>query len=288
MNIFNRKKILLPLILLVIAIIAVVAVIFVNISRGSSFPNDENPGTSPPNTTMQSDEDEGESDNLDGFSSSLSDSQITKGMEIYVQVLNTNFELQTILGKDAVLPMLYQRVAERRVQEISTDTACEEASASIIEDEALYWYAGNMGFDATDEEVVTMIDQIIVDSKKADNFALIEKACNNTGVSFDNTVRASYLTYQRSIATGKYYSYLMEQYMRQNNLDEKPTLRQDEAWTAYWDDITANAIAAYKETEKYVQLEQSLSAEAARIKENDDIIANIKNSDLSAVNRFPE
>ncbi|MDR3305271.1 MAG: hypothetical protein LBS85_04455 [Clostridiales Family XIII bacterium] len=104
---------------------------------------------------------------------SISDTSVNTDIEMYgdaenreilertLQTLGTKFELQKIMGKDAVLPELYQFVSDREIQETSADAAIEEAIASIIERESLYWYSSNMGFTVSDEHITAQMDAVL-------------------------------------------------------------------------------------------------------------------------------
>jgi hypothetical protein len=282
MNTIKQKRVLLIIVLIMVAVLVFVILITGAKPRNEDSPNREDSEINSPAVDIQNDADlEAPLDR---------DEQSSETEEDYVQILNSKYELENIIGFDAILPELYQQVKEKESQGKSTEVACEEAIESILERESMYWYASNKGFTATDAEIQACMDDIITVLDVAVNGEEIKSVCDSMGILFEDIIHASYLTYMRSIVNKKYYDHEKELYMAQNDADTEltDTDQANQTWLEHWKSIKANIWAAYKESAEYELMKNDLSAAATLIRENNDIVNEIINGQsLESIARFP-
>ena len=204
----------------------------------------------------------------------------TTYLKEYVGLQVEKIELQNKLDEDSTYPEYYMREKSLELDDISPNEAMEAAQNSIIETEALCWYAKENGMIVSDYEVDKLLNKIIEESKNAENYAEIQEACDSAGVTFETTVLENRLFYEKQLYVDKVYELEYSKMYPGEEISADNLEKMEAEWNEAWEKLVLNIVELYKNTEEYKNLNSALKMDKAIIKDELTTVKEIEQADI--------
>ncbi|MEY8296635.1 MAG: hypothetical protein ACLRJC_12565 [Emergencia timonensis] len=107
--------------------------------------------------------------------------------------------------KDQTCGWFYTAIAGNLFTGMPEGEAVTQAKDKFIEDAAFTWYAKEHDLVVTDKELDKYMDDLISEAKGADNFQVYEKALQNAGLTYENSIRGNADIYRERCIVNKLY-----------------------------------------------------------------------------------
>ncbi len=196
----------------------------------------------------------------------------------YLKLQVDKIELQNKLDEDSTYPEYYIREKSLELGDISLNESMKKTKDSIVETEALCWYAKVNGIIVNDYDVDKLMDEIIKEGKDAENYKEIQEACDNAGVAFETTVYKNRIFYEKQLYADKVYESEYSKMYPQKKISADNLENVDEEWAKSWEQIVQDIVDMYKNTDEYRSLSKALN--------KDEVILKRKLTDVQKINQI--
>lgn len=203
--------------------------------------------------------------NVTVFGDDINDEN-TAYLKNYLDLQVDKIELQNELDEDSTYPEYYMREKSLELDNISSNEAMEAAEDSIVETEALCWYAKENGIIVSDYDVDKLLNKIIEESKSAENYNEIQEACDSAGIAFETTVYENRLFYEKQLYLDKVYEHEYSKMYPGEKISADNLENVEAEWIEAWEKVVLDIVELYKNTDEYKNLNKALRMDKAIIK----------------------
>lgn len=119
-------------------------------------------------------------------------------MSIYCALIKEYLLLVDDLGEDSPYPAMKRSVKGSVMSSGMTQKeAIHQAKEYLIEEQAVFWRAEQDGIQVTDEEVESYIQENIISKvEQEEDYDVVSKACQQEGITFEDTIWAYKSSYK--------------------------------------------------------------------------------------------
>lgn len=189
--------------------------------------------------------------------------------EKYAMVASESSEYREKLSDDNIYPdYIYLYESNRQLQGQSEKEAEKDAVEACIRTEALYKKAIDAGYQMSDDELDTYINNEIKAAKESQQYDAMEKIYEKSGRTYSEVMKENREIYRKTTAIGQW----------KQSIKDKKALDGEE-WTKYDSDMTEKAVSEFKKTDEYKILKEALD-KAVRLRREDAGIKAIKKEEL--------
>lgn len=169
-------------------------------------------------------------------SDSGSPAQSDISYEAYAEVSCKRAEYSASLGSDNLYPdYIYLYKSNRQLQGQSEKDAEKDAVEACIRTEALYKKAIDAGYQMSDDELDTYINNEIKAAKESQQYDAMEKIYEKSGRTYSEVMKENREIYRKTTAIGQW----------KQSIKDKKALDGEE-WTKYDSDMTEKAVSEFK------------------------------------------
>ena len=113
-------------------------------------------------------------------------------MSIYCALIKEYMRLTEDLGESTPYPAMKRSVKGSMMSAgLTQSQAIEQAIEYLIEEQAVFWRAEQDGIKVTEDEVTSYIQENIISKvAKEEDYAAVSKACEQEGITFEDTIWA--------------------------------------------------------------------------------------------------